>query len=73
MAERFQSLLTDGVEKRVAADVHERLILERTRRFLRYRNQLIGFAVAYSLLPFLSCFATARSSGSWCATSRSRR
>jgi hypothetical protein len=56
MAERFQSLLTDGVEKRVAADVHERLILERTRRFLRYRNQLIGFAVAYSLLPFLFVF-----------------
>jgi hypothetical protein len=56
MAERFQSLLTEGVEKRIAADVRERLVLERTRRFLRYRNQLIGFAVAYSLLPFLFVF-----------------
>jgi hypothetical protein len=48
--------VNDGVEKRVAVDQRERLVLERTRRLLRYRNQLIGFAVAYSLLPFLFVF-----------------
>jgi hypothetical protein len=56
MAERFRSLSAGHVEKPDAEDQRERLVLERTRRFLRYRNQLIGFAVAYSLMPLLFVF-----------------
>jgi hypothetical protein len=58
MAERFASLLKD--ERGAAARDRSVLALDRTRRFVRYRNQLIGFALAYSLLPFLFVFDDGR-------------
>jgi hypothetical protein len=58
MAERFASLLKD--ERGSTARDRSVLALDRTRRFVRYRNQLIGFAVAYSLLPFLFVFDDGR-------------
>jgi glycosyl transferase family 87 len=51
MAERFASLIKD---ERQSSDrvPGEALALHRTRRVVRYRNQLIGLAIAFSLLPF---------------------
>ena len=50
MAERFASLVKD--ERRSSDRDPSVLALDRTRRALRYRNQLIGLAVAFSLMPF---------------------
>ena len=50
MAERFAALTKD--ERDPGSRDRAVLALDRTRRFVRYRNQLIGFAVCYSLLPF---------------------
>jgi len=58
MAERFASLLKDE-RSSINRDGSIRA-LDRTRRFVRYRNQLIGFAVAYSMLPFLFYFEGGR-------------
>lgn len=54
MAERFASLIKDERDERRSGDrqQHAVLTLDRTRRFVRYRNQLIGFAVGCSLMPF---------------------
>lgn len=51
MSQRFDALLK---EHRPASepDASERRAFERTRMLQRYRNQAIGVAVAYSLLPF---------------------
>jgi hypothetical protein len=51
MAERFASLITDERRSREGART-EIAALGRTRRVVRYRNQLIGLAVAFSLMPF---------------------
>jgi hypothetical protein len=59
MSSRFDALikargaLTQG-------DLGERRALQRARLLMRYRNQLIGFAVAYSLAPFLFVFRNNR-------------
>jgi len=50
MADRFASLMKDDRQPRDRDRAV--LALRRTRRFLRYRNQLIGLAIAYSLMPF---------------------
>jgi hypothetical protein len=51
MSQRFETLLKDhGAPK--DQDKTERRAFERTRRLLKTRNQTIGMAVAYSLLPF---------------------
>ena len=58
MAERFASLLKE--ERSAIGRDRSVVALDRTRRFVRYRNQLIGFAVAYSMLPFLFYFEGGR-------------
>jgi hypothetical protein len=50
MAERFATLM--NAEREPRSLDRAVLALRRTRRFVRYRNQLIGFAACYSLLPF---------------------
>ena len=55
MSARFDAL----VKARGASpegDLGERRALQRARRLLRYRNQMIGFAVACSLAPFVFAF-----------------
>jgi hypothetical protein len=53
MAERFASLVKDERDERRSSDLDRGVLtLRRTRRFLRYRNQLIGAAVPCSLMPF---------------------
>lgn len=37
-------------------DDHERRTLERTRQFNRYRAQLMGFTMAFALMPFAFVF-----------------
>jgi hypothetical protein len=54
MAERFATLSKD--QQWQAGPDREGAVLARTRRFVRYRNQLIGLAIAYSLLPFTFYF-----------------
>jgi hypothetical protein len=51
MSQRFDKVLKEqgGVPEPAAA---ERRAFERTRMLLRYRNQTIGLAVAFSLMPF---------------------
>src|ERR1700752_5083350 len=55
MSKRFDTLLktqaaqADGVAT-------ERRAFERTRMLVKYRNQTIGMAVAYTLLPFAFLF-----------------
>ena len=51
MSHRFDALLKEG-RAPSEPDATERRAFERTRMLLRYRNQSIGVAVAYSLLPF---------------------
>ncbi len=55
MSARFDSL----IKARGAApegDLGERRALQRARRLLRYRHNVIGLAVAYSLAPFMFVF-----------------
>jgi len=55
MSKQFDTLLQDrGTPS--DRDVTERRAFERTRMLLKYRNQTIGMAVAYSLLPFAFVF-----------------
>ena len=55
MSRRFDVLVKErGAPKQ--QDAAERRAFERTRMLLRYRNQTIGLAVAYSLLPFAFWF-----------------
>ena len=51
MSQRFETLLKDHGAPR-DRDVTERKAFERTRMLLKVRNQTIGVAIAYSLLPF---------------------
>jgi hypothetical protein len=55
MSQRFDTLLNDrgAAQDGTAA---ERRAFERTRMLLKYRNQTIGMAIAYSLLPFAFMF-----------------
>ena len=53
MSRRFDQLLAERDPKPTRA-------FERTRRLLRYRNQMIGFAVGYSLAPFFFLFRSGR-------------
>jgi len=55
MSQRFEALLKDHAAPG-DSDATERRAFERTRRLLRYRNQTVGMAVAYSLLPFAFLF-----------------
>ena len=56
MSQRFDTLLkTHGAPADGGAA--ERRAFERTRRLLKTRNQTIGMAVAYSLLPFAFFFS----------------
>jgi hypothetical protein len=51
MSQRFDAVLKEqGAGPEPAAS--ERRAFERTRMLLRYRNQTIGLAVAFSLMPF---------------------
>jgi hypothetical protein len=60
MSRRFDQLLTERDPKPTSGDAIERRAFERTRRLLRYRNQMIGFAVGYSLVPFAFLFRSGR-------------
>ena len=51
MSRRFDTLLKDGGSV-PEPSASERRTFERTRRLLRYRNQTIGVAIAFSLMPF---------------------
>ena len=53
MSQRFDSLLKERGGDSAANDREERRVFEKVRLQLRYRNQTIGMAVAYSLAPFL--------------------
>jgi anti-sigma factor RsiW len=37
-------------------DDHEKRLLERTRRFNRYRAQMLGFTIGFALMPFAFVF-----------------
>jgi hypothetical protein len=54
MSKRFDTLLKD--RSTPDQDAGERRAFEKTRMLLKYRNQTIGMAVAYSLLPFAFMF-----------------
>ena len=50
MSQRFDAVLKQhGAVPEAAAERHA---FERTRMLLRYRNQTIGVAIAFSLMPF---------------------
>ena len=51
MSQRFDVMMKDRGHVPEAAAA-ERKTFERTRLLLRYRNQTIGVAVAFSLMPF---------------------
>jgi len=55
MSSRFDMLLKDR-RTPSSSDASERRAFERTRMLVKYRNQTIGMAVAYSLLPFAFLF-----------------
>jgi hypothetical protein len=59
MSHRFDTLLKDhgSVPEATAS---ERRTFERTRMLLRYRNQTIGVAIAFSLMPFAFGFHEGR-------------
>jgi hypothetical protein len=57
MSSRFDALLQ---ERGQAPEETERHAFQRTRRLLRYRNQLIGFAAAFTMLPFSFVFRGGR-------------
>ena len=56
MSQRFDAVLKEqgGVPEAAAT---ERRAFERTRMLLRYRNQTIGVAIAFSLMPFAFGFS----------------
>ena len=54
MSQRFDTLLKR--HDRPEPDPAERRAFERTRMLIRYRNQCIGLAVAFSLAPFAFTF-----------------
>lgn len=56
MSQRFDQLLAERDRTPSTGDALERRAFERTRTLLRYRNQMIGLAVGYSLAPFLFLF-----------------
>lgn len=56
MSQRFDELLAARGAGEQQRDEVERRAFQRTRTLLRYRNQMIGFAVGYSLAPFLFLF-----------------
>ena len=60
MSARFDALVKARGGAPPEGDLGERRALQRARRLLRYRNQLIGIAVAYSLAPFLFVFRSGR-------------
>ena len=51
MSQRFDTLLKDH-KSMPEPSASERRTLQRTRMLLRYRNQTIGLAIAFSLMPF---------------------
>jgi hypothetical protein len=51
MSQRFDALLKERGTP-AERDAGERRAFEQTRMLLRYRNQTIGLAIGYSLLPF---------------------
>jgi hypothetical protein len=51
MSQRFEAVLKEQGGVPDAAGT-ERRAFERTRMLLRYRNQTIGVAIAFSLMPF---------------------
>ena len=55
MSQRFDTLLK-AHDTPADGGAAERRAFERTRRLLKTRNQTIGMAVAYSLLPFAFFF-----------------
>jgi hypothetical protein len=56
MSARFDALIKQRGGAPPHGDLGERRALQRARRLLRYRNQMIGFAVACSLAPFVFAF-----------------
>ena len=60
MSQRFETLVKERGSAPAGDDGGERHALERTRALLRYRNQSIGLAVAYSLAPFIFVFRNNR-------------
>jgi len=56
MSQRFDELLSARGAGAPEGDNVERRSFERTRLLLRYRNQTIGLAVAYTLAPFFFLF-----------------
>jgi hypothetical protein len=59
MSQRFDALLKDHAAL-ADGDAMECRAFERTRRLLRFRNQTVGMAIAYSLLPFSFLFKDGR-------------
>jgi hypothetical protein len=55
MSERFDALLKERGTP-AGEEARERRAFERTRSLVKYRNQTIGMAIAYSLLPFAFFF-----------------
>jgi len=55
MSQRFDAVLKEQGGVPEAAGT-ERRAFERTRMLLRYRNQTIGVAIAFSLMPFAFTF-----------------
>ena len=60
MSRRFDRLLAERDPKPTSSDGIERRAFARTRMLLRYRNQMIGLAVGYTLAPFLLLFRGGR-------------
>jgi anti-sigma factor RsiW len=58
-AARSAALLGAGAAAQPPPD-HETATLERVRRFNRYRTQLLGFTIAYGLIPFAFAFEGSR-------------
>jgi hypothetical protein len=60
MSQRFDRLVKARGDRPPTGDFGERRALQRTRRLLRYRNQMVGLATAYSLAPFIFAFRNSR-------------
>src|SRR5476649_1942880 len=57
MSQRFNTLLKPS-DHPGKPDAAERRAFERTRMLVRYRNQSIGLAIAFSLAPFTFTFGS---------------
>ncbi len=57
MSQRFDTLLKEP-DRHPAPGAAERHTFERTRMLVKYRNQTIGLAVAFSLAPFAFTFGS---------------